>query len=217
MRMKGENMKITWIGHSCFAVESKDYKIVIDPYEDGSVPGLDPVRETADLVLCSHEHHDHNARKSVTISKESASRKNPFTITEIHTYHDECQGSKRGTNIIHILDDGEIKLAHMGDLGCDLTEEQIKVLKEIDVMLIPIGGFFTIDAAWADKIAEQTKARIVIPMHFRSEKFGFDVIGPVDSFTALRSDVKETGSSTIVLPDAELCGTIVLKPSNEIG
>ncbi len=208
-------MKITWIGHSCFAVESKDYKIVIDPYKDGSVPGLKPVRETADQVLCSHEHGDHNARSCVTIPAESAFKKCPFSITRIHTYHDECQGKKRGTNIIHILDDGETRLAHMGDLGCDLTKEEIEVLKDIDVMLIPVGGFFTIDAAWAGKIAEQTGAAIVVPMHFRSEKFGFDVIGTVDQFTALRSDVEEKDSSTLLLPDAGAKGTIVLRPSNE--
>ena len=209
-------MKITWIGHSCFAVESENYKIVLDPYEDGSVPGLKPVRETADLVLCSHEHGDHNARRCVTIPGESTSKKNPFHISEIHTYHDECEGAKRGTNIIHILDDKEVRLAHMGDLGCDLTQEQIEALKDIDIMLIPVGGFFTIDAAWADKIARQTGARTIIPMHFRSRKFGFDVIGTLDQFTVLRSDVRETGVSTVILPDADLYGTVVLRPANEM-
>lgn len=87
-------MKLTWLGHSCFKMESNGYTVILDPYEDDYVPGLAPVRETADAVFCSHEHKDHNARAVVTLKQDQTP--SPFTITEIHTWHDEVQGAKRG-------------------------------------------------------------------------------------------------------------------------
>ena len=96
-------MKLTWIGHSCFKIEKDGFVILTDPYGDGSVQGLAPVRETADLVLCSHEHGDHNARDLVKLEE---GKKNPFTIETIQTYHDDAKGAKRGPNQIFIIDDG---------------------------------------------------------------------------------------------------------------
>ena len=84
--------KITWIGHSCFKIEADGFAIVTDPYEDGSVPGIGPVREQANLVLASHEHFDHNARQLVKVVEAADC---PFRITEIATWHDEVQGAKR--------------------------------------------------------------------------------------------------------------------------
>ena len=82
-------MKLTWLGHSCFKMESNGYTIILDPYEDGYVPGLAPVRETADAVFCSHEHSDHNGRETVTLKQDGVL--SPFTITEIHTWHDDAR------------------------------------------------------------------------------------------------------------------------------
>ena len=107
-------MKITWIGHSCFKIESAGYAIITDPYEDGYVPGLKPLRESADMVLCSHEHGDHNARNLIKIKE---GQKCPFTVETIDTWHDEVHGKKRGPNTIHILEAEGIRVAHMGDLG----------------------------------------------------------------------------------------------------
>ena len=86
------------------------------------------------MVLCSHEHGDHNAKDLVEI-KEGKSC--PFTITTIETFHDEVKGAKRGPNTIHIIDDGKVRIAHLGDLGCELEEGQIEQLKGLDVCLIP--------------------------------------------------------------------------------
>lgn len=140
-------MKLTWLGHSCFKMEANGYTVFWDPYEDDYVPGLAPVRETADAVFCSHEHKDHNARAVVTLKQDQTP--SPFTITEIHTWHDEVQGAKRGENCIRIFDDGTYRVAHLGDLGCELEPEQIEQLKGLDAVMIPVGGFYTIDATQA--------------------------------------------------------------------
>ena len=103
-------MKITWLGHSCFKVETKGYTLILDPYEDGSVPGCASVRETADEVLCSHEHYDHNYRGGVTLREHGAS---PVKVEVISAYHDNREGKLRGSNRIHILDDGEVRIAHI--------------------------------------------------------------------------------------------------------
>ena len=180
-------MRVTWLGHSCFKVESKGYKIVLDPYEDNSVPGCGLVRETADEVLCSHEHFDHNARNVISLREHGES---PIKVTVISTYHDDKQGELRGNNKIHILDDGEVTIAHMGDLGCELEPEQLEQLKGLDAILVPVGGYYTIDAIQAKRLVEQLKPRVTIPMHYRGENFGFDVIGTLEEYTSQCSDVK---------------------------
>lgn len=206
-------MKITWIGHSCFKIEKRGYAVVIDPYEDGYVPGLLPVHESAAQVLCTHDHSDHNARQTVTIEDEG---ENPFTLTRIHTFHDEVGGAKRGHTEIFILDDGENRVAHLGDLGCDLEEDQMNQLKGLDVLLIPVGGFYTIDAAQAADLVKALQPRITIPMHFRDDAagFGFDVIGTVDEFTKRMDQVCVLEDSSMETSDRQQARVVVLKPQN---
>ncbi len=103
-------MKITWLGHSCFKVESDGYSAVLDPYADGSVPGLGDVRETADIVLCSHGHDDHNAAGNVNLCGSGAA---PFDVSFIDTWHDNMHGKMRGSNRITILSDGKMTLVHL--------------------------------------------------------------------------------------------------------
>ncbi|MDO4326853.1 MAG: MBL fold metallo-hydrolase [bacterium] len=211
-------MKIEWIGHSCFKVESGGYSIITDPYSEGSVPGLAPVKEEANLILCSHEHGDHNARTCVTVKETPENAVCPFQITKIETYHDEVKGAKRGPNVIHILDDGENKVAHFGDLGCELEPEQLEKLKGLDVALIPVGGFYTIDAVQAADLVRQIKPRIVVPMHYRSEAdaFGFQVIGTVDTFTECMRSVMTCFRSEIESIYEYDAQVIVLQPKNRI-
>ncbi len=184
-----ENVKIIWHGHSCFKVVCDNYEIVFDPYEDGYVPGLKNLDLEADEVLCSHEHGDHNAVSVVKL--KSSNQKNPFRIEIIDTFHDDTQGSQRGTNKIHILDNGEFRIAHFGDIGCELTDEQVKKIGHLDVAMIPIGGFYTIDAAQAKKMMDELQPHVIIPMHYRGEGFGFDVIGTLDQFTSNYNNVVE--------------------------
>ena len=191
-------MKITWLGHSCFKVESDGYSAVLDPYADGSVPGLANMRETADIVLCSHGHDDHNAAGNVNLRGSGAA---PFDVSFIDTWHDNVRGKMRGSNRVTILSDGKMTLVHMGDLGCDLTPAQYEEIGHPDVLLIPVGGFFTINAKQASAIADRIGARITVPMHFKSKSFGYKVIGTVDGFVERRKNVKKYGSELEITED----------------
>ncbi len=195
---------IAWLGHACFRVESGGYAVVFDPYEDGCVPGLGPVRTCADEVLCSHAHPDHNAAGVVTVAGGKAS---PFRVVRINTWHDDARGAKRGPNTIHILDNGSLRVAHLGDLGCELEETQKEELRGLDAVMVPVGGFYTIDAAQAKKLMDEIQPRVVIPMHYRSDEYGFgyDVLGTVAAFTDLCEAVVE-------YPDNELEVTARMEP-----
>ena len=133
-------MKIIYYGHSCFKIETEAGSVVFDPYGDGSVPGYGPVHLNADMVLCSHEHRDHGNRDAVTLS----GRETDIKIETISTFHDKVKGLKRGPNTIHIITAEGMRAAHLGDLGCKLSTSQIEKLKSVDVLMIPIGGFYTI-------------------------------------------------------------------------
>ncbi len=204
-------MNITWIGHSCFKIESGDFTLIFDPYEDGYVPGLKPLRETADMVLCSHDHGDHNAKDLVEL-KEGQSC--PFTVTTIETFHDEVKGAKRGPDTIHILDDGNVRIAHLGDLGCELEEGQIEQLKGVDVCLIPVGGYYTIDGRQAAELVHLIQPRVVIPMHYRDDKagFGFDVISTVEDFAERMDSVTRLEQNSISMNDLPDAQAVILSP-----
>jgi len=113
-------MKLTWLGHACFALEQDGYRIVIDPYTE--VVGHADLQTEAHAVLCSHQHFDHSAVDGVRLLPE---RESPFTIHTVETCHDDQGGALRGGNIIHILTAGGVTVAHLGDLGHQLTEEQL--------------------------------------------------------------------------------------------
>lgn len=178
-------MKLTWHGHSCFTLETAQGSLVFDPYETGAVPGLALPPLSADLVLCSHGHRDHGARDAVTLTGRAPT----FQVEELATFHDPEQGALRGSNTIHIVTAEGLRLAHLGDLGCQLEPAQLEKLRGLDVLLIPVGGYYTIDAAQAAALAGELAPRIVVPMHYRGEGFGYEVIGPVEDLLALRNDV----------------------------
>ena len=204
-------MKITWLGHSCFKIESQGYQIVLDPYQDGSVPGLRSVREQADQVLCSHGHGDHCGTECVTLRRGGPAR---ISVEVLPTWHDDRQGTLRGPNTIHILDDGQCRLAHLGDLGCDLSPEQKGKLRGLTALLIPVGGHYTIDAAQAKKLADELAPTVVVPMHYRHGSGGYDVIGTVEEFTKLCDDVTAYPGSELELTPQISRQTAVLTPKN---
>ena len=188
---KGDKMsiEITYYGHSCFTLKAAGYTIALDPY-DGSVPGYRPLRITADQVFCSHGHGDHCFTEAVTLTgKEDC----PFQITEIPSFHDPDGGKLRGENTIRVFACEGIRVAHFGDLGCCLTDEQMKQLQGLDAALLPVGGTYTITADEAKKLADALDPRVVIPMHYRSGQFGYDVIAPLDEFTNLYTEPKAGG------------------------
>lgn len=203
------SISITWNGHSCFTIEKDGFSIVFDPYGPNTVPGLAPLSLTADMVLCSHEHSDHGYTDAVTLKHSGT--KNPFSITKIDTWHDPEQGALRGPNRIHILESDGLKIAHMGDIGCPLTREQKDLLKHLDAILIPVGGYYTIDAVQAKALTDDLAPRVVIPMHYRSDHFGYPVIGRLEEFTGLCRNVVEYDSNTLLLTAETRPQTAVLK------
>ena len=198
---------ITYHGHSCFTVECGSWRVAFDPYSPGSVPGLSGLALEADEVLCSHTHGDHGYRAAVKIRPHAA--ENPFTVETIRCPHDDAGGTKRGMNTIHILTAGGEKIVHMGDVGCALPEADMAKLRGALALLIPVGGYYTIDAREADAMARAIGARVVIPMHYRTATSGFDVIAPLEDFLALRDDITRCGDE-ITLTGGER-GTFVLE------
>lgn len=188
-------IEITWHGHACFTVSLDGYEIVFDPYAPDSVPGLEPLDLRADMLLCSHYHEDHGCSYVVDVQDDGSDC--PCTIEKIETFHDPEGGALRGENTIHIINYGDYRIAHFGDLGCELTAEQKEKLKGLDAAMIPVGGYFTIDAKEAKALCDELKPRIVIPMHYRGEGFGYPVIGTLDEFTSLCELVCEYDTDTI--------------------
>ena len=171
-------MKLTWQGHSCFLLEGESGSLVFDPYAPGSVPGLTLPAMTADEVVCSHGHRDHNYRIGIILT----GRENGFRITAFHSFHDEKQGTLRGGNQITLVEAEGLRLVHLGDQGCMPERAQIEALHGADVLMIPVGGYYTIDGAEAWTLTELLEPRIVIPMHYRGEGFGYGVIGTAETF-----------------------------------
>ncbi len=201
------SITIKWHGHSCYSVTADDYTIVLDPFADGYVPGLPNIRPEANAVFCSHDHNDHGCVDVVTVTEKENS---PFEVLKIDSYHDDVQGIKRGKNLIHILETHGMRIVHFGDLGCMLTDEQTEILKHADVVMIPVGGFYTIDAHQAKEIVSSIEPKIVIPMHYRSDSFGYPVLGQLEEFTKYYDNIVTYESDAIVITPDTAAQTAVL-------
>ena len=169
-------MKITWMGHACFVLESNGYRLMLDPYRE--VPGLEDISGQVNEVLCSHDHFDHAHTHQLSVTGGTS----PFICQSISSFHDGEEGALRGKNIIRCLEAEGLRIAHLGDLGHFLTDAQVKSLSGCDVLMIPVGGTYTLDSTQAHQVTEQIKPRIVLPMHYRTETCGFPVLEPVDHF-----------------------------------
>lgn len=202
-------MEITYLGHSCFKLAGKSGTVVTDPF--GEHVGLSLPKVSADLVTMSHQHPDHNAFEKI---QGTARREKPFIITELGeyevggisvfgtlTYHDASQGVERGPNFVFtILIDG-ITVCHLGDLGHELTVDQVSNIGSVDVVLCPVGGVYTINPEQAVKVISQLEPSIVIPMHYRTPAHDtklFGEVAPVSDF------LKEYGSNPEPVPKLSL-------------
>ncbi len=206
-------MKITYLAHSCFLIETKDnVSIIIDPYRPGAFGDAikyKPIDIPADIVLITHEHADHNAVDEVRGSPQIVRKSGEWIvkgipILGIKTYHDTVEGRERGTNNIYVIESDGIRLAHLGDLGHLLSEKEKKALGDIDVLFTPVGGLFTINPSEAWKNAEFIGPKVVIPMHFKTEAITFQ-LSPLGEFLKVAQwPVIEKGKETeVVLPDRE--------------
>jgi L-ascorbate metabolism protein UlaG (beta-lactamase superfamily) len=218
-------MKIQWLGHAAFLLETKDgVRIVMDPYESGAYGGAlgyGPIDTAADIVTVSHDQHeDHNYTS--TVRGDPVITKGPgqdtvkgIEIKRVHTFHDDSQGSERGENYVFCLKAEGMLLCHMGDLGHLLSDEQVAEIGNPDVILLPVGGTFTVGPAEASQVADQLKPRVVIPMHYKTPKCAFP-IEEVDAFLEGKSRVKKIGDSTVeILEDSLPAETeiVVLEPA----
>jgi L-ascorbate metabolism protein UlaG (beta-lactamase superfamily) len=212
-------MKIKWLGHSSFLLTSDDgTKIITDPYHVGGGLSYHEIRETADIVTISHEHDDHNNAAAVKgnpeVVKGTGSREvKRVEFKGIASYHDQSHGKQRGPNTIFCFAVSDVKICHLGDLGHHLDDKQIADIGKVDVLLIPVGGFFTIDAKAAGQLCDRLKPRVVIPMHYRTDRCTYPIAG-VDDFLKGRSGVQTINASEIELKKQQLPSateTIVLK------
>ena len=176
--------KIVYLGHASFLLRGKDYSLVIDPYQNDSVPNLKfPKVEPVDAVVCSHDHFDHNARELVDVKNNPAQ----VEAVSVTVPHDDCGGAKRGLNKINMFDIEGYKVVHLGDTGCALDEKTLEPFKNCDVLLAPINGFFTIGPKELKAIADIINPRILIPMHYymKENNSGYPDGNMIDDFKKL--------------------------------
>lgn len=169
---------ITWYGHSCFKIELAGSSIVLDPYAVSCVPGLRLPDLKADAVHASHGHRDHSAVERV----ELTGRELRFTVREVAGHHDHSQGGHRGVNQILVIEGEGLRIVHLGDQGCLLTQAQVEAIGRPDLLMVPVGGYCTLNAEEARRVAGQLEARVVVPMHYREGNIGYDLIDTLDAF-----------------------------------
>lgn len=204
-------MRIIWHGHACFSLETSEGSAVLDPYAPGSVPGLSLTRLCADEVICSHGHSDHNAAGRVTLTGNAPK----YAKTQIACFHDGSRGRQRGQNLITVIGAEGLCVAHMGDLGHELSTEELAAVGHVDVLMIPIGGFYTIDAADAAGTVRALDAGIVIPMHYRGTGFGYDVLDTVEGFAAEFDSVHRIDGNVLEVDSRTEGGVYILKCPTE--
>lgn len=205
-------MKVKWFGHAAFLVTSDEgRRVIIDPYEPGSYDGAvryEAITEEADCVLVTHDHADHNAVANLPGNPEVVKGAGQRTIRGltfkgILTYHDETRGSQRGENTAFVFEMDGVTLCHLGDLGHTLSDKEVAEIGPVDVLLIPVGGVFTIDASHASRVVEQLRPKIVLPMHYKTKSCGFPIAG-VEPFLQDKQGVKRMDSSEVDITKADL-------------
>jgi len=198
-------MKIKFLGHAAFLITTADgTRIVTDPYEPGGFGGAirhGPLREPADIVVISHEHGDHNYVKMVpgnpiVVKGREEQVQRGITFRALATHHDTSGGAQRGENIVRGLEADGLTVCHLGDLGHLLSPEDAAALGAIDVLLVPVGGTFTIDAKGATAVVNRLRPHIAIPMHFLTHKVTLP-LAPVEGFLAGKPRVRRVDGSEI--------------------
>ncbi len=201
-------MKIRYLGHSCFQLVSDGGACLItDPYTRVGYElssGL-----WADVVTVSHGHFDHNYTQAVpngvVIAKVGEYRFNHVKITGIPCWHDEKQGALRGNNIIYKIKMDGITLCHMGDVGEPCSAELLEKIGDVDVLLVPVGGTYTVDAIGAKAYADGIRSKKIIPMHYRPTDGGLDIQSAQDFLELYdEKEIKRVPSGEIELSSADL-------------
>jgi len=212
-------MKIKYLGHASFMITSDaGTRIIADPYASRPDLNYGEIKESADIVTVSHDHSDHNnvaaVRGNPRVVRGTAKVKG-IEFKGIPAYHDEVKGAQRGNNTIICFEVDGIRICHMGDIGHRLSDTQVAEVGKVDILLIPVGGFFTIDAKVASQVCDAVKPRVIIPMHFKTSKCAFP-IAEVDEFLRGKKGVSRLDTSEAEFKQGALPTTtqvIVLKPA----
>lgn len=186
-------MEITWLGHSSFRLKGKNGTVITDPY-DSSLVGFKFPKVTSDIVTISHDHSDHNEFKQISgspnppkvLSTPGEYEIGGISIFGIHSYHDDKEGTLRGSNTIYVISLDNIRICHLGDLGHKLTQDHLAQIGQVDIALVPVGGVFTIDPSQAQEVVASMEPKVVIPMHYKTEGINqqnFGTLSSVDKFT----------------------------------
>jgi len=204
-------MKIQWLGHSCFLLTAEDgTRILTDPYDVKSYNGavryknLEGVK--ADILTISHmTHPDHNFFEAIAgrpkiVRKPGETTVGNIIIAGVTSFHDGSKGKERGLNTIYIISVDGLRVCHLGDLGHVLTEGNVRGMGSVDIVMVPVGGTYTIDSGQADVVVGIIRPKVVIPMHYKTDRCGFpiDAIGP---FIADRPNVRHCKSEMVVTKD----------------
>ncbi len=212
-------MKIKWLGHASFMITSEaGTKIITDPYVIAENLNSGEIKESADIVTVSHGHTDHNNVPAVRGNPEAirgTAKVKGIEFKGISTYHDNAGGKERGNNTVFCFEVDGVKVCHLGDLGHPLSDKQTAELGSVDILLIPVGGNYTIDAKVASQLCDRLKPKVIIPMHFRNDKCSFPIAG-VDEFLQGKEGVSRLDTSEVEFKQGELPATtkiIVLKPA----
>jgi L-ascorbate metabolism protein UlaG (beta-lactamase superfamily) len=206
--------KLTWYGQSCFVLETAGgTRIVMDPIPKGIGYDL-PQGLKADIVTISHEHTDHNnvgfvtgkprVLRGLTGDKKGWTRIDEkvkdVSIRSVGVYHDDQRGAARGLDTVFIFEVGGVRIAHLGDLGHVLNDQQLAAIGAVDVLLVPVGGTFTLDGLKATQVVEQLRPRImVIPMHYKTDAVTIKELEPLALFLDGKRNVRHETSNTIAL------------------
>lgn len=194
-------MEITYLGHSSFKIKTKTATVVTDPF-DPKMTGLKFAGVEGDIVTLSHDHPDHNATDKVIGIKKIVEGPGEYEIMGVSmigipTFHDTNNGSDRGKNTIYIYEFEGLRLAHLGDLGHELSDDLVNELGDIDVLMIPVGGEYTIGPKEASQIVSKIEPFFVLPMHYALPGMSDEIaskLTPVDTF------LKECGLPSETLP-----------------
>lgn len=175
-------MTITWFGHSCFRVETKDISILIDPFSKDI--GLRPPRIKDDLVLVTHQHYDHNNvseanSEAFIIDGPGEYEKQGIQVRGIKSFHDKSEGKERGLNTVYLIKAEDMTICHLGDFGQDKFEDhQLEEIGDVDILMVPVGGTYTIDYKEAVSVVSQIEPKIIIPMHYKIKDLKLEIAGP---------------------------------------
>jgi L-ascorbate metabolism protein UlaG (beta-lactamase superfamily) len=208
--LQKNSSSITWNGHSSFTITNeKGTRIVTDPFGDGI--GYKVQDLYAEIVTVSHDHFDHNNLGAIKSNFTAIRERGQFKINDIKikgtkTYHDTEAGTQRGENTVYTYKIDGVNVCHLGDLGHELSTAQIKSIGKVDILMIPVGGLYTIDAEVASKVVSQLDPKVVIPMHYKTKALipDFGQLSKVDSFIEKMKDWKVTNADTFSFNKSEI-------------